>query len=68
MYTLLRASEIKSALTAELPGFLMAIGITHSLYRFGSFRLELVAFLCAWWLATFIKELAWRRFGDASNW
>jgi len=67
VYTLLRASGIKSASIAELPGFLAAFAIAQLFYKFGSFALELVAFLCTWWLATFIKELAWRSFGRASN-
>lgn len=56
MYTLLKASGIKSALAAELPGFLVAIVIAQLFYKFGSFGLELVAFLITWWLATFLKE------------
>lgn len=40
MYTLSRAHGIKSALTAELPGFLMAIGIAHLFYKFESFGLD----------------------------
>ena len=60
VYTLLRASGIKSALVAEAPGFLVAFLIAHFFFKFGSFGLELVAFLACWWLATFIKDLAWR--------
>lgn len=67
MYTLLRASGIKSALVAELPGFLVAFIIAQLFYKFGSFGLELVAFMCTWWLATFIKELVLRSFGRAPN-
>ena len=67
MYTLLRTSGAKSALIAELPGFLVAFLIAHLFYKFGSFGLELVAFMCTWWVATFIKELALRAFGGTSN-
>lgn len=67
MYTLLRTSGIKSALIAELPGFLVAFLIAHLFYKFGSFGLELVAFMGTWWLATFVKELALRAFGGASS-
>lgn len=62
MYTLLTASGIRSALAAELPGFLLALLIAQIFYKFGSFGLELVAFLCTWWVATFIKELMFARF------
>ena len=67
VYTLLRASGIKSALVAELPGFLVAFIIAQLFYKFGSFGLELVAFMCTWWLATFVKELVLRGFGRAPN-
>lgn len=67
MYTLLRTSGIKSALVAELPGFLVAFLIAHLFYKFGSFGLELVAFMATWWLATFVKELVLRSFGGASD-
>lgn len=63
MYTLLRESGGWSALLAELPGFVVALVIAQLLYKFGSFGLELVAFLATWWLATFIKEWVWRGFG-----
>ena len=63
MYTLLRASGIKSALIAELPGFLVAFIVAQLFYKFGSFGLELVAFLCTWWLATLVKELLLRSLG-----
>ena len=57
MYTLLKASGIKSALAAELPGFIIALVLAQLFYKFGSFGLELVAFLVTWWIATFLKTL-----------
>jgi hypothetical protein len=67
VYTLLRASGIRSALTAELPGFLVAFIVAQLFYKFGSFGLELVAFMCTWWLATFVKELLLRGLGRAPH-
>lgn len=67
VYTLLRTSGIRSALIAEAPGFLVAFLFAHFFFKFGSFGLELVAFLLCWWLVTFGKELAWRTFGRASD-
>lgn len=67
VYTLLRTSGIKSALIAELPGFLISFLIAHLFYKFGSFGLELVAFLGTWWLATCLKELVLRSFGRTSS-
>lgn len=64
---MLRTSGIKSALIAELPGFLVSFLVAHLFYKFGSFGLELVAFLCTWWLATFVKELAVRSLGRTSD-
>jgi hypothetical protein len=58
MYTLLKASGIKNALSAELPGFLVALAIAQIFYKWGSFSLELVGFLGTWWLATFVKAQA----------
>lgn len=63
MYTLLKASGIRSALANELPGFLVAIVIAQLFYKLGNFSLELVAFLCTWWVATFLKELTFGRVG-----
>ena len=67
MYTLLRTAGVRSALIAEAPGFLVSLLIAHIFFKFGSFGLELVAFLVCWWLATFGKELAWRTFGRATD-
>jgi hypothetical protein len=67
VYTLLHTSGIRSALVAEAPGFLVSFLIAHFFFKFGSFGLELVAFLICWWLATFIKELIWRSFGRTSD-
>lgn len=67
VYTLLRTSGIKSALIAELPGFLAAFLIAHLFYKFGSFGLELVAFMATWWLVTFIKEVLLRSFSGVSD-
>lgn len=67
MYTLLRTAGVRSALIAEAPGFLVSFLIAHFFFKFGSFGLELVAFLACWWLVTFVKELAWRTFRRASD-
>jgi hypothetical protein len=56
MYTLLRASGVANALSAELPGFLIALVLAQLFFKWGSFALELIGFLCTWWVATFIKE------------
>ena len=68
MYTLLRTAGIRSALIAEAPSFLVAFLIAHVFFKFGSFGLELVAFLACWWLLMFMKELVWRSVRRTSDW
>ena len=60
MYTLLKASGIKNALSAELPGFLIALVMAQIFYKWGSFSLELAGFLGTWWLATFLTVHVFR--------
>jgi hypothetical protein len=60
MYTLLKTSGVGNALSAELPGFLIALLLAQLFYKWGNFSLELVGFLCTWWVVTFIKEYVFR--------
>ena len=67
MYTLLKAQGIKSALTAELPGFVVALVIAQVFFKWGSFSLELVGFLATWWVASFLGHEIRKRISGAAD-
>ena len=67
MYTLLKAQGIKSALTAELPGFVVALAIAQIFFKWGSFSLELVGFLGTWWVASFLADEIRKRVSGAAD-
>jgi hypothetical protein len=61
MYTLLKTTGVKTALSQELPGFAVALLVAQLFFKWGSFSLELIGFLVTWWVLTFLKFRVWHR-------
>ena len=57
MFTLLRTIGVPAAARYELAPFVAAFGIAEFFYKFGSFALELVAFLATWVVFSFLQSL-----------
>ena len=68
MYHAVKSQSIKKLLGIEGPSLIVAIVIANSFYKFGSFLLELLAFLPTWFVVSFlISMLVGRlRFGDGT--
>ena len=54
MYTLLKKSEIKKFTRAEITPLFTALVFTEIFYHFGSFILEVAAFVATWYTLSFI--------------
>ena len=54
MYTLLKNKEAKKITRAEIPSLFAALIITETIYHFGSFVLEMAAFLGTWFVISFV--------------
>ncbi len=54
MYTLLKNKEAKKITLTEIPSLFAALIITEAIYHFGSFVLEMAAFLGTWFAISFI--------------
>ena len=50
MYTLLRKSGLKGIMYQQLPAALLSLFVAEALYKFGSFTLEVAAFLATWFV------------------
>ena len=50
MYSLFRELSVQRIALEQAPVFLVSFFIANTLYKFGSFGLELVAFLTTWFL------------------
>lgn len=57
MFTLVRTIGTPAALKHELAPFAVAFAIAETFYKFGSFSLELVAFLATWFVLSFVQSL-----------
>ncbi len=54
MYTLLKNKDEKKITRAEIPSLFSALIITETMYHFGSFVLEMAAFLGTWFVISFV--------------
>jgi hypothetical protein len=50
MYTLIRRVPLSALLRVQAPAFVVSLLLAEVLYKFGSFALECVAFLCTWFV------------------
>jgi hypothetical protein len=50
MYTLVKQSGLKKFLIQELPSLILSLFIAETIYKFGSFLLECIAFLATWYV------------------
>jgi hypothetical protein len=57
MYTLVRTIGAPRTARHELVPFAVAFAIAETFYKFGSFSLELVAFLVTWCALSFVQSL-----------
>lgn len=57
MYTLVRTIGASGTVRHELAPFVAAFAIAETFYKFGSFSLELVAFLATWYALSFVQSL-----------
>jgi hypothetical protein len=57
MFTLFRTIGLPATARFELIPFVAAFGIAEIFYKFGSFALELVAFLATWVVFSFLQSL-----------
>jgi len=67
MYHATKSAGIRQLLTIEAPSLIAAIVIANTFYKFGSFLLELLAFLPTWFILSFLLSLILGRtaFDDA---
>lgn len=57
MYTLVRKTGAQTTARQELVPFVVAFAIAEVFYKFGSFSLELIAFLATWLVLSFVQSL-----------
>lgn len=48
MFTMLREIPVQRLLSEQLPAFLGSFLLAEAFYKFGSFALEMIAFLSTW--------------------
>jgi len=58
MYTLLRNPTVRRGLLTDAPAMLASMGVAQMFYHFGSFILELGAFLVTWLAVSCLLNLA----------
>lgn len=56
MFTMLHTLGLPTTLRRELPAFAVAFVIAELFYKFGSFGLELVAFLATWYVLAGVQS------------
>jgi hypothetical protein len=61
MYRLLRSITLRQLATEQAPVALTALGCAEVFYKFHSFTLECLAFLCTWWVLDFVVDSAKQR-------
>ena len=57
MYHAVKSQSIKKLLIVEGPSLIVSIAIANIFYKFGSFLLELLAFLPTWFVVSFLISL-----------
>jgi hypothetical protein len=57
MYTLLRSISAQRLIKEQAPAFAISFVIAQSFYKFGSFGIELIAFLATWFVIDAIIQL-----------
>ncbi len=62
MYHAVKSIEIKELIKIEAPSLLGATIIANSFYKFGSFFLELAAFLPTWFILSFLISSVFENF------
>jgi len=67
MYELLRSITLQSLFQVQLPIVFVSIVIAELFYKFGSFTLEVVAFLATWYVLDLGAQFARRRFRPAQQ-
>jgi hypothetical protein len=65
MYELLRSITLQSLFQVQLPIVFVSIVIAELFYKFGSFTLEVVAFLVTWYVLDLGAQFARRRLRPA---
>ena len=55
MYQLLKLISAEQ-LSVEIPALLISLFASEMLYKFGSFTLETMAFLCTWYVVSFVAH------------
>lgn len=56
MYSLVRLMGVPATARQELVPFAIAFVVAEIFYKFGSFSLELVAFLATWFAISFVQS------------
>ncbi len=54
MYHAVKSQSIRKLLVVEGPSLIISIAIANTFYKFGSFLLELLAFLPTWFVVSFV--------------
>lgn len=57
MYTLIRLLPVRRLLREQVPALCLAWLIAEMFYKFHSFTLECIAFLCTWFLLDAVIQL-----------
>ena len=63
MYHAIKSQEVRKVLSVEGPALVLAIAIAGLFYKFGSFILELFAFLPTWFAISYAISRIGRRMG-----
>jgi hypothetical protein len=58
MYSLTKSLTDRQSASIELSSFAISLGVAHTLFKFGSFSVELVCFLALWWSLSALLHLA----------
>ena len=67
MYHAVRSQEVKKVLSIEGPALLTALFIAATFYKFGSFILEMLAFLPTWFGISFLYSNIGQKLGWTSQ-
>lgn len=62
MYHAVKSQAIGKLLVVEGPSLIVSIAIANTFYKFGSFLLELLAFLPTWFVVSFVISSILARF------
>ena len=67
MYHAVKSQSVKKLLVVEGPSLIVAIAIANVFYKFGSFPLELLAFLPTWFVVSYLLSNAISRISRFDN-